>query len=139
MFRQKFQNFMMGRYGMDQLNLFMTGLALVLTLLAGITGWGILSTVGTILLVVTIFRSYSRNISARYQENVKFMPYWQKMMNLWYRLKQWFRQKQQQWKDRKTHRYFSCPNCHQTLRVPKGKGKIKISCPKCRTELIRKT
>lgn len=139
MFRQKFQNFMMGRYGMDQLNLFMTILALVLTLLAGITGWGILSTVGTVLLVVTIFRSYSRNISARYQENVKFMPYWQKMMNLWYRLKQWFRQKQQQWKDRKTHRYFSCPNCHQTLRVPKGKGKIKISCPKCRTELIRKT
>ena len=139
MFRQKFQNFMMGRYGMDQLNLFMTILALVLTLLAGITGWGILSTVGTVLLVVTIFRSYSRNISARYQENVKFMPYWQKMMTLWYRLKQWFRQKQQQWKDRKTHRYFSCPNCHQTLRVPKGKGKIKISCPKCRTELIRKT
>ena len=139
MFRQKFQNFMMGRYGMDQLNLFMTILALVLTLLAGITGWGFLSTVGTVLLVVTIFRSYSRNISARYQENVKFMPYWQKMMTLWYRLKQWFRQKQQQWKDRKTHRYFSCPNCHQTLRVPKGKGKIKISCPKCRTELIRKT
>ena len=143
MFRQKFQNFMMGRYGMDQLNLFMTILALVLSLLSWFTGVGILSTIlsstSTVLFVLVIFRSYSRNISARYQENVKFMPYWQKMMTLWYRLKQWFRQKQQQWKDRKTHRYFSCPNCHQTLRVPKGKGKIKISCPKCRTELIRKT
>ena len=139
MFRQKLQNFMMGRYGMDQLNMAMTILALVLTLLAAVTGWGILSTIGTVLLVLTFFRTYSRNISARYQENVKFMPYWQKLMNLWYRMKRWFQQKQQQWKDRKTHRYFSCPSCHQTLRVPKGKGKIKISCPKCKTELIRKT
>ena len=130
---------MMGRYGMDQLNIALTILALVLTILAGITGLGILSTLGTILLIVSIFRSYSRNISARYQENVKFMPTWQKLMKLWYCVKVWFNKVQQQWKDRKTHRYFSCPTCHQTLRVPKGKGKIKISCPKCRTELIRKT
>ncbi len=132
MFRQKLQNFMMGRYGMDQLNLAMTILALLLSLIAAISGWHILSTLGLILLVLVIFRMYSRNISARYNENLKFMPYWQKAA-------QWCRQKQQQWWDRKTHRYFKCPQCHQVLRVPKGKGKICISCPKCKTQLIRKT
>ena len=139
MFRQKLQQFMVGRYGVDQLNITMTVSALILTLLASISGWEILSALGTVLLVLVFFRSYSRNISARYQENMKFMPYWQKLMGLFFCMKHWFQQKKKQWADRKTHRYFTCPSCHQTLRVPKGKGKIKISCPKCKTELIRKT
>ncbi len=139
MFRQKLQNFMMGRYGMDQLNIFLTITALMLTVLAMVTGLSFLSTIGTVILVFSIFRSYSKNISARYQENLKFMPYWRKISGCFFKIKHWFQQKQQQWKDRKTHCYFTCPNCHQTLRVPKGKGKIKISCPKCKTELIKKT
>ncbi len=139
MFRQKLQNFMMGRYGTDQLNIFLTVSALLLTILAMISGWAVLSSIGTIFLVVSIFRTYSKNISARYQENLKFLPYWRKISNIFSRIKRWFQQKQQQWKDRKTHCYFSCPSCHQTLRVPKGKGKIKISCPKCKTEIIKKT
>ncbi len=139
MFRQKLQQFMMGRYGSDQLNIFLTLSALILTILAMITDWSILSSIGTVFLLTAIFRTYSRNISARYQENLKFLPYWRKLSGIFYRCKHWSQQKQQQWKDRKTHCYFSCPNCHQTLRVPKGKGKIKISCPKCRTEIIKKT
>lgn len=139
MFRQKLQNFMMGRYGMDQLNFTLIILALILSILSSFTDWYLLSLLGTVFIFLALFRMYSRNISARYQENVKFLPYWQKLTTVFYGIKRRFQQLKQQWRDRNTHRYFSCPNCHQTLRVPKGKGKIKISCPKCRTELIKKT
>lgn len=136
MFLQKLQNwlrnFMMGRYGADQLNMALLILALILTLLSSITGWAIFSTIGTVLLIWSIFRMYSRNISARYQENMKFLPYWQKMTAQLNFMKQ-------QWRDRKTYRYYKCPQCKQVLRVPKGRGKIRISCPKCKAELIRKT
>ena len=132
MFRQKLQQFMMGRYGLDQLNKFLTIVALVLCLVSSLFGWPILSTLGTAILIWVMFRMYSRNIQARYQENLRFMPYWQKITGFVSSMKQ-------RWRDRKTHRYFTCPQCKQTLRVPKGKGKIKISCPRCHTELIRKT
>ena len=139
MFRQKLQQFMVGRYGFDQLGIFLTVTALISSLLASLLGLGILSVLATVLLVYSIFRMYSRNITARYQENQKFMPYWQKISRFFIKIKHWFQQLQTKWRDRKTHRYFTCPTCQQTLRVPKGKGKIKISCPKCKTELIRKT
>ena len=139
MFRQKLQQFMIGRYGVDQLGIFLTVTALICSLLASLLGLGILSVLATVLLVYSIFRMYSRNITARYQENQKFMPYWQKISRFFIKIKHWFQQLQTKWRDRKTHRYFTCPTCQQTLRVPKGKGKIKISCPKCKTELIRKT
>lgn len=139
MFRQKLQQFMIGRYGVDQLGVFLTIVALLLSVFASVFHLSFLSLLATVLLFYSIYRMYSRNLSARYQENAKFLPYWQKMQSRWNRIKRWFHQKGQQWADRKTHRYFSCPNCHQTLRVPKGKGKIKISCPKCKTELIKKT
>lgn len=139
MFRPKLQNFMIGRYGVDQLNKFMTILAIILSVISAISGLGFLYRIGSFLLILVIFRMYSRNINARYNENLKFMPYWNKMTKCTYSFKNWFKQKQNQFKDRKTHAYFKCPNCRQTLRVPKGKGKICISCPKCKTQLIRKT
>ena len=139
MFRQKLQQFMVGRYGVDQLGIFLTVTALICSLLASLLGLGILSVLATVLLVYSIFRMYSRNITARYQENQKFMPYWRKISRFFLKIKHWFQQLQPKWRDRKTHRYFTCPTCQQTLRVPKGKGKIKISCPKSKTELIRKT
>jgi ribosomal protein L37AE/L43A len=69
---------------------------------------------------IAIFRTLSRNTYKRYQENRKFLAL------------------QQRIKDR-DHRYFSCPRCKQTVRVPRGKGKIAISCPKCKEKFIKKT
>lgn len=139
MFRQKLQQFMMGRYGVDQLGIFLTMTALIGSLLSSIFDLKILSFLASFCLVYSIYRMYSRNISARYQENQKFLPYWNKISRHTLRVKLWFQQQSQKWRDRKTHRYFTCPTCKQVLRVPKGKGKIKISCPKCKAELIRKT
>ena len=75
---------------------------------------------------------FSRNIQARYAENEKFMRWWRPVSNR-------IRGAQGRFADRKTHCYFKCPECGQRLRVPKGKGKIMITCPHCHTKFDRKT
>jgi peptidoglycan/LPS O-acetylase OafA/YrhL len=71
-------------------------------------------------LFIAIFRSLSRNIYKRYEENRKFLVFFQKLKD-------------------KDHRYYNCPRCRQQVRVPKGKGKISITCPKCREKFIKTT
>ncbi len=118
------QRFMMGRYGTDKLNMVILGgglLACVLALFIRILPVNlILTLISYGLMVWAIFRSLSRNTYRRYQENRRFLLLMDRV------------------KDRE-HRYFSCPRCRQTVRVPRKKGKIAISCPKCGEKFIRKT
>lgn len=127
-----FRNFMMGRYGTDQLTIALLILYMVIILIAEIFRIPILALIGLVLLVYAFFRTFSRNISRRYQENCQFLK-------LWNPIKGWFRTQKTRFRERKTHKYFKCPKCKATLRVPKGKGKICITCPKCGNEIIRKT
>ena len=119
-----FRHFMMGRYGTDKLNIAILGTGLVLCLLVAFIRIPILDLVLTVLsyglMFWAIFRTFSRNTYKRYQENRKYL-----------RLVERF-------KDRE-HRYFDCPRCRQPVRVPRGKGKIAITCPKCREKFIKKT
>ena len=73
-----------------------------------------------VLMAIVIFRMLSRNTYKRYQENRKYLTLVERL------------------KDRE-HRYFDCPRCRQPVRVPRGKGKIAITCPKCREKFIKKT
>ena len=95
------------------------------------TGLGALWLLELTLLGVAYFRMFSRNISARAQENGAFL-------NLWRRVKGFFTGLSARLRDRQ-HRYYRCPQCRQQLRVPRGKGKIVITCPRCRHEFTRKT
>lgn len=133
------QKFMMGRYGVDQMNIGVLILSMVCTFTASLTRWLLLSILGTALLAYGVFRMFSRNVSARSKENQKFLVFWNKVKGIWYRIKDWFSGKKRRFADRKTHCYFSCPKCKRKLRVPKGKGKIEISCPICGTKFIKKT
>ena len=126
------QSFMVGRYGYDELSRAMSIIALICLLVAMFTGWPLLSTVALILWVWALIRSYSKNISKRQLER-------QSYLRLTGRIKGWFGTKKRAWSERKTHCYFKCPNCKKTLRVPKGKGKIKITCPECKTQITKKT
>lgn len=126
------QSFMAGRYGYDELSRAMSIIALICLLVAMFTGWPLLSTVALILWVWALIRSYSKNISKRQLER-------QSYLRLTGRIKGWFGTKKRAWSERKTHCYFKCPNCKKTLRVPKGKGKIKITCPECKTQITKKT
>ena len=118
------RNFMTGRYGTDRLNMAILSLGLVASLLSVIFKS---TPVNLILFFLSygmmfwaIFRCLSRNTYKRYQENRKFLQLWGRM------------------KDRE-HRYFDCPKCRQMVRVPRGKGKISITCPRCREKFMKKT
>ena len=130
--REKIRQFMAGRYGTDALNQFLSILAVVLLLLSLVTGWGIFTWLGLAALIYCYFRTFSRNISRRTEENYRFY-------NLKERVAGKFRGIKRRWDDRKTYRYFRCPKCRQMLRVPKGRGRIEISCPRRGTQFIKKS
>ena len=129
--RERFQRFMVGRYGPDSLTQTMAVAALVLMIL-GMFGPRLFSWLAMALLVAVYFRMFSRNIPARSQENAK---YYYLRTQVQKRLAQY----KTRWAQRKYYRYYRCPHCHQQLRVPRGRGKIEITCPKCHTEFVKKS
>ena len=142
-FSYRINRLMAGRYGSDQASIGLLIAYFILVFLARLLRLPVLSFLALLPLIWGTYRIFSRNIAARYRENELFLRYWS-------RVKNWFRQSSQgfeSWRsrtlyrmnDKKTHRYYHCPNCKNTLRVPKGKGKIAITCPVCHTEFIRKT
>lgn len=122
--RLALQRFMVGRYGTDKLNTYILGLGVILCLLSLFIRLPVLNLVLTTLsyalMIWAIVRTFSRNTYKRYQENRKFLMFLDRI------------------KDR-DHRYFDCPRCRQPVRVPRGKGKIAITCPKCREKFTKKT
>lgn len=127
-FRDKLENFMQGRYGMDQLGRFMMFAALALLILSFFFGGIILNTVALALLVWGYIRMFSRNHAKRWEENEKFLSLKDRILGRGGRTR-----------GDKAHCYFSCPACGQKVRVPKGKGKISIHCPRCHTDFIKRT
>ena len=119
------RRFMAGRYGSDQLNNALLLLAIVLMVIEWVMKWNWMSMFILALFILCYFRMFSRNIQARYAENQKFLQKWGPVSRRLHNAVLRFQ-------DRKTHRYFKCPNCHKRLRVPKGRGKITITCPHCR-------
>ena len=123
---------MFGRYGGDQLNNALFVLCMILLGIHWLTRWSVFMLLGLVLLLLCYFRMFSRNISARYAENQRFLAFWQPL-----RMK--LHNKTAQFRDRKYHKYLKCPSCKTTLRVPRRKGKIQITCPKCRHQFMTKS
>ena len=119
---QWFRQFMAGRYGTDKLNIAILWTAVVIMVLSIFLQdlQGLLTVVYYGLMFLAIYRTFSRNTYKRYRENRRYL------------------QLVEQVKDRQ-NRYFNCPHCRQRVRVPRGKGKISISCPKCREKFTKKT
>ena len=118
------RDFMTGRYGTDRLNMVIlcAGLgASVLSMMIPVQPLNVIFwALSYVLMIIAIWRSLSRNTYKRYQENRKFLQFFDRL------------------KDRQ-HRYFDCPKCRQMVRVPRGKGKISITCPRCRERFVKKT
>ena len=133
--KDKFFKFMEGRYGVDSYSRFTIGLALVCIIISiffpgrSLIG-AVLNTVGLLAIIYTYFRILSRNIQKRYAENQKYLAMTAK-------LRQRFNREKNLMKQRKTHHIYSCPNCGQKIRIPRGKGRIEIDCPKCHTKFIK--
>lgn len=138
--KQRFTQFMQGRYGSDGFNRLICIMALIF-LLCGmlLDGW-MLTWLSAGLLAFAYYRMFSRNTTRRAQENAAYYQL-QHMITggLRTRLGAWNAKMRTRAAQRKTHRFFRCPQCGQELRVPRGRGKIEISCPKCHKTFLGKS
>ena len=127
-----FKRFMEGRTGVDHFSIGLLFLSIFITLIGQLLGWKWLIILAWIPLVYCYYRMLSKNKMKRHQENILFLRYWYpiqtKMIN-----------KYRQFKTKRQYRYYKCKECGQELRVPKGKGKFEITCPKCHHSFIKKT
>lgn len=123
---------MIGRYGIDQLSLVLLILSILFSILSNLTHLNVFYLLSIVLLAVYTYRTFSKQISKRYEENRVFLK-------LCHPIQKQYRLILKQLKEAKTHCYYKCPSCRQTLRVPRGRGKICITCPKCSHKLHKKT
>ena len=132
--RERLARFMAGRNGNDQLNIFLLIVDVVLIVLS--TVWksasGLLYPFVLALLVYIYFRMFSRNVYKRREENGKYM-------RLKYKADAALRLRKERWVQRKDYKFFTCPSCRTSLRVPRHRGKVKIVCRKCGTSFFGKT
>lgn len=128
------RKFMYGRYGVDELSTALLGFSLVLMIILGLLprSLRVLSIIAYIPLIFYIFRTFSKNIFKRQQEYYKYLSFKNTSISK-------LRKYKSRIQDSKTHKYFKCPNCGQELRVPRGNGKITITCPKCKTSFKGKS
>lgn len=134
--RNKMQRWMIGRYGTDELSRFLLWVGIIIILASyfvkSTSARSILNSMAWIVVIYSYFRVFSKNIIKRSRERDIFL-----------RKTSGIRSKtsvyKKMWHDRKTHNYYKCPKCKTWVRVPKGRGKIVISCKKCREEFIKTT
>ena len=130
--RDKFNKFMQGRYGADQMGQMLSAVSmvfLIISLFSRNQAWFLLAVIG---IVYNYFRMFSKNTYKRAAENQKYLQMTRGIRTFFYRQRNMITQ-------RKTHHIYKCPSCKQKIRVPKGKGKIEIRCPKCNTRFIKRS
>ncbi len=133
--RERFARMMAGRNGNDQLNMFLLAVDVVLLLISSIFGRGagrFLYIVVLLLLGLIYFRMFSRDLYKRRTENERFLQRTEKFKTKLHLLRE-------RWVQRKEYKFFTCPSCKAVMRVPKGRGKIKIVCRKCGSSFMGKS
>ena len=129
--KEKFYRFMQGRYGGDQLSRFLMILTVACMVLSLFVA-DFFYIIGFALLIYSYFRIFSRNRYKRQAENAVYLKYE-------YKVRQFFATWKRDMAQRKTHHIYRCPSCRQKIRVPRGKGKIEIRCPKCSNTFIKRS
>lgn len=130
--KEKFMKFMQGRYGADQLYKALVIGGAVLVILSNVIFQRLFLTLGWLLIILAFFRAFSKDHSSRYAENQKYLEFVGRLRGKWGKQKYMMEQ-------RKDYHIYTCPECKQKIRIPRGKGKIEISCPKCHTKFIKKS
>lgn len=130
-FRAAVSRFMSGRYGSDQLNLTMVIGALIVTTIGSLTGVYFLTLAADALLLLAIFRMFSKDRYRRAHENQVYLEKTQKVRRA---ATEWVNRV----KNSRKYHYYTCPKCKQRLRVPRGVGNITITCKNCGTKFDKK-
>jgi uncharacterized C2H2 Zn-finger protein len=128
----RFQQFMVGRYGGDQLGVFLIVVFMIMGALTFFVPSIIIVLLSYAIFGWWLFRFLSRRITRRHEENQMFLKLAAPFISA---RKLW----QRKFRERNTSKFYKCPQCRQNIRVPKGKGKIAIRCPKCGTEFVKRT
>lgn len=136
-FRDRVAQFMAGRNGYDSFSMFLLVAAMTLLILARlffrVPFLAVLLQLGSwAALIYCIWRVMSRDLYKRQQENAKYYEKRQAVLR-------WFRSLKERWRQRKEYKFFRCPSCHALLRVPRGRGKLLLTCRKCGNRFERKT
>lgn len=126
------KRFMIGRYGVDQLSTALVIVSIIFSILSRFFNSSILNILNMVLLIAIFYRVLSRDVSRRYQENLKFLNIWGPIGNKIGRRINLIR-------GLRDYRYYKCSGCGQRLRVPRGKGRISITCPKCKVTMIKRS
>ncbi|MCM1057400.1 MAG: hypothetical protein NC517_07330 [Firmicutes bacterium] len=130
--RERLQRFMWGRYGYDELGRFLMISAVVCMVLSLFPRGHLFYVIAGVAMVYAYFRMFSRNIGKRSGENRWFL-------NKTARLRALFGKKKREMGQMKQYHIYRCPKCRQKIRVPRGRGRIAITCRKCGTEFIKKS
>lgn len=133
--KEKFRRFMQGRYGVDELSRVLIGIAMIALILCFFTKGTlamIFQVVGWAALIYAYVRMFSRNYNACWAQNQKYLSMKNRVIRFFKRQKNYASQ-------RKEYRIYTCPGCGQKIRIPKGKGKIEVRCPKCRSTFIKRS
>ena len=130
--KEKLYRFMQGRYGTDEFSKFLVGVGMVLIILNILTRQSVFNLLFWVCFFYSYFRMFSKNYAARYAENQKFLG----MRN---RLKYKVENHKKLREQKKLYHIYSCPYCKQKIRIPKGKGTIIITCPKCKQEFGKRS
>lgn len=130
-FQQKIMQFMRGRYGVDQLSNFLIAAAVVVAILGIFVRVPIFNILCWVLMIIGYIRIFSKNTGKRYAENQKFLDKTFKIRNAYARLKYRMKYGKQ---NSDPYYIYQCKKCGQKIRIPKGKGKIMITCPKCKNQ-----
>ena len=129
--KEKFYRFMQGRYGIDQLNSFLMIVCVICFIVNMFIGSIVLTFIAYGTWLFVIFRMFSKNIYARNRENDKYLNFFSPLSR-WLKLKLMSKQDP-------SNKYFSCPKCKQTVRVPKGHGTVVVTCPNCQNKFEKRT
>ena len=128
--KERFMRFMYGRYGIDSLVKCILGIGIAAAVISWFTTARIFPVLSWACLIYMYFRMFSRNIYKRSSENQWYLNKTCKFRTFVYRQKNLLAQ-------RKTHHIYKCPACRQKIRIPRGKGRIEIRCPKCSATFIK--
>ena len=131
-FKNKLAYWMQGRYGNDELNNALYITFIVLWIVTLITKKPYFYWIGLVALGYSLYRSFSRDHLKRSNERLWFLKKLEQVKKLPKQLKQ-------RWDQRNTHKFYRCSKCGVTIRVPKGKGQIEITCPKCGNKFLERT
>lgn len=127
---EKLYNFLKGRNGSDELTKFALYISLFFAIIGYISNNLILNILALIGILYANFRVFSRNLDSRIKENLSY----KKIVN---KIKKEIIKKKNRIFGKDGYKYFACKSCSNELRIPKGKGKLKVKCPHCENIMIK--